>query len=278
MTNEELARKAAQIRLDTLVSTHKAGVGNIGACMSIIEILTTVYYGEIYSKKLLNFDVKNPGKENQDYFILSKVNAIAANYAVLADLGYFDKSELDFFAKEGALLQENPSNKIPGIYANLESGEQGLSVALGLALSLKQERKNNKVYCLIDYADLQKGDIYEALHFAANYKLDNLIVFVDYPKTEFEVSVEKLAKVDKIQDKFEAFSWKVLQVTDAHNYDQLFEAILKAHATIRKPICIWAHTVAGKGIDFAEMKRGYINTVLSEGELTHILPKFKQLI
>ena len=206
------------------------------------------------------------------------MNAIAANYAVLADLGYFDKSELDFFAKEGALLQENPSNKIPGIYANLESGEQGLSVALGLALSLKQERKNNKVYCLIDYADLQKGDIYEALHFAANYKLDNLIVFVDYPKTEFEVSVEKLAKVDKIQDKFEAFSWKVLQVTDAHNYDQLFEAILKAHATIRKPICIWAHTVAGKGIDFAEMKRGYINTVLSEGELTHILPKFKQLI
>ena len=278
MTNEELARKAAQIRLDTLVSTHKAGVGNIGACMSIIEILTTLYYGEIYGKKLLNFDVKNPDAENQDYFILSKVDAISSNYAVLADLGYFDKSELDFFTKDPALLTEFPNKKIPGISASLSSGEQGLSVALGLALSLKNERKNNKVYCLIDYADLQKGDVYEALHFAANYKLDNLIVFVDYPKTEFEVSTEKLAKVDKIQDKFEAFSWKVFQVADAHNYDQLFEAIVKAHTTVRKPICLWCHTIAGKGIDFAEMKRGYINTVLSEGELTHILPKFKQLI
>ena len=278
MINEELARKAAQIRLDTLVSTHKAGVGNVGSCMSIVEVLTTIYFGEIYGKKLLNFDVNNPGKEDQDYFILSKINAIVANYAVLADLGYFDRSELDFFAKKSALLTEKPSKKIPGIYANLDSGEQGLSVALGLALSLKQERKNNKVYCLIDYVDLQKGDIYEALHFASNYKLDNLIVFVDYPKTEFEVSVEKLPKVDRIQDKFEAFSWKVFQVTDGHNYDQIFEAVLKAHGTIRKPICIWTHTVAGKGIDFAERKRGYINTVLSEGELSHILPKLKQLV
>ena len=112
MTNEELARKAAQIRLDTLVSTHKAGVGNVGACMSIVEVLTTIYFGEIYGKKLLNFDVNNPGKEDQDYFILSKINAIAANYSVLADLGYFDRSELDYFAKNSALLTEKPSKKI----------------------------------------------------------------------------------------------------------------------------------------------------------------------
>ena len=130
----------------------------------------------------------------------------------------------------------------------------------------------------MDYSDLQKGDVYEVLHFASLYKLDNLIVLLDYPKIEFEASSEKLARVDKIQEKFEAFSWKVVQVTDGHNYDQLFESIVKAHGTIRKPVCILCHTVSGRGIDFAERKRSYINTVLSEGELSHIVPKFKQLI
>lgn len=273
-----LENKAAQIRLDTLMAIHKADRGCTGACMSLVEILTALYYGDINGKPVVNFDTLKPGWDGQDYVILSKNGTAVAQYAILADLGFFDKSELNCLGQNGALLTDYPMAKVPGIAASILDEGYGFSVAVGIALSLKMERKPNKVFVIVGDNELQKGQLWEAAMIASYYKLDNLIVFVDNAKFEIEPTVLSTPKIINIQDKFEAFGWKVTQVTDGHDFDQILDGVNRAFNTLRMPICIWCHTVAGKGVMFAERKVGYLNTVLSENELSEVIPKLQALV
>lgn len=269
--------KSAQIRLDALMATQKANCGCTGACMSVVEILVALYYGKLNGKSIVNFDVLKPGADFQDYVILSKINAALVQYAILADLGFFDKSELNYFGSFGSLLPAYPLSKVPGISASILGNGYGLSIALGLALSLKIERKPNKVFVVIGDEELSNGQIWEAASIAAHYKLDNLIVFIDEARCETPPTVLSTPKIGNIQDKFEAFGWKVMQISDGHDFDQILDTAYKALETLRVPICIWAHTIAGKGIAFAERKQGYLNTILSENELLEAIPKLKEL-
>ncbi|MDA1060822.1 MAG: transketolase [bacterium] len=263
-----MEKKAAQIRLDTLTALYDASKGNVGSLMSVVEILVNLYYKE------MRIDPAKPGWDGQDYMILSKSDSVLVQYAILADLGFFDKSELSYYGKSGALLKTCPDIKVPGIFATLSGGGQGLSVATGLALSLKTARKNNRVFTLVGDYELMKGQIWEAALCAAHYKLDNLVMFIDDPILDIESGV----KVDKIQDKFEAFGWSVIQVLNGHDFEEISNAIHKSSAISRKPICIWCNTIAGKGIEFAERKASYLNASLSDGEMSYVIPKLEQLV
>lgn len=281
MSIKELEAKATQIRLDTLQSLYHAGLGYVGSCMSVIEILVSIYYGRLFGNvPVMKYDVARPGDKNQDYLVLSKGHAVAVQYSILADLGFFDKAELGFFGKSGSMLKDRPSSRVPGITASMLSYGHGLSVALGLALALKMDRKmpffrtgGQKVFAILGDGELACGQVWEAAMMAARYRLDNLIAFVDNNK----VQAGQRLTVENLQDKFESFGWHVIQVTDGHDCDQILNAVQKAFAVARRPICIWCHTVVGKGVDFAERKPNYQSASLSDGEMSVIIPKLKEL-
>lgn len=272
-----LEAKAAQVRLDTLMSIYKAGKGHTGSCMSVVDLLVALYYGDLSGKPVMKYNAEKPGWDGQDYLILSKGQAVPAQYAILADLGFFDKSELDYLGKSGALLQERPNAKIPGVTASMASYGQGLSVATGLALAMKADRRHNRVFAVLGDGELQCGQVWEAAMAAAQYKLNNLIAFVDNNKVQSDGMLSAVMNVEPIQQKFEAFGWQVIQVLNGHNFDDILDALVKAFHVGRKPVCLWCHTVAGKGVEFAERKASYLAAVLSEGEMNDVIPKLKNL-
>lgn len=273
MEIKELEKKAIQIRLDTLKAISNANSGCSGSCMSIVEILVSLYYGELYGKPVLNCDSKMPGWEGQDYFVLSKSKAAPTLYSILADKEFFDKSELNFLGKPNSLLTDKPNCKIPGISASVFSHGHGLSIGLGMALSLKMDRKKNRVFVLLGDGELQDGQIWEAAMAAAHYNLSNLIVFVDNNKVQRSGLISSTMDVGNIQNKFESFGWNVVKVMDGHNFDELLDAFLKASTVTRRPVCIWCNTICGKGIDFAERKHSYLDVPLSESELNEVFSK-----
>ena len=278
MNNDQLAKKSIQVRLDVLTSAHKVGFGAVGSTMSVVEILVALYYAEIGGRKVVQIDAAKPGCADRDYVILSKGQAALAQYAILADLGFFDKSELDHYAQANALLSSRPTGKIPGIVGGCVSYGYGLSVACGLAMSLKADRKSNRVYVVVDDEELQKGQIWEAAQTAAHYNLDNLVLFVDKDKMQVDGAVKGVMDVDCVQAKFEAFGWKVMKVVDGHDFDQILQAVVKSYTISRRPICILCETVAGRGIGFAERKAGYHDVALSAGEMSEVIPKLSHLI
>lgn len=281
MSIKELEAKATQIRLDTLQSLYHAGLGYVGSCMSVIEILVSLYYGKLFGNvPVMKYDAVRPGDKDRDYLVLSKGHAVAAQYSILADLGFFDKAELDFLGKSGSMLRDRPSARVPGISASMLSYGHGLSVALGLAMALKMDRKRpflrpggQKIFAVLGDGELACGQVWEAAMMAAKYKLDNLIAFVDNNK----VQAGQILQLDNLQNKFESFGWQVIQVTDGHDCDQILNAVQKAFAIARRPVCIWCHTVVGKGVDFAERKPNYQSAGLSDGEMSVIIPKLKGL-
>jgi len=272
-----LERKAAGIRLSSLSAINNAGRGHTGSCMSIVEILVALYYGQLAGRPVMNFDSGDPGHVDQDYLVLSKGQAAPVQYSILSDLGFFDKAELDFLSKEGALLSMEQGAKIPGVsFSNFISGH-GLSVSVGLALSLKMDRRKNRVYSVIGDGELQSGQTWEAIMSAAHYKLDNLVCIVDNNKVQGASLVNNVVDLGSIQDKFEAFGWSVIQVSDGHDFERLLYALHRSFTSVRKPICLWCRTVPSKGIDFAEGKADYQNVPLSDGELAAIKPVLERL-
>jgi transketolase len=147
-----------------------------------------------------------------------------------------------------------------------------------MALSLQMDKKKNRVYAVLGDGELQGGQVWEAAMAAAHYKLNNLIVFVDNNKVQASGPVNVVMDIGHIQDKFEAFGWSVIQVMDGHDFDKLLDAISKAFTSNRRPVCVWCHTVCGKGIDFAERKPGYLDVPLSDGEMCEVIPRFKALL
>ena len=274
----DLESKAAQLRVDTLRTLHGSGVGYVGSTMSAVEILTALYYAEFPGRPLVKLDVSKPQWEGQDYVVLSKAHAAALQYSVLADLGFFSKEELNYFAKPGSMLQARPSLKVPGISAAGATHGHGLSVALGIAMSLQMDRRDNKVYCLLGDGELQSGQVWEAATAAAHYKLNNLIAIVDNNKLQRDGALNAVMDIGSIRAKFDAFGWNVIQVVDGHDFNQLLDGLERAFTSVRRPVCLWCHTVSGKGLQFAEGKPGYHSAELSEPEMRELIPKIEQEI
>lgn len=267
----ELRAKASELRIAALRAISKAGSGHTGGSMSVMDILVALYYGggrQFYGAVNAGEIRFGDGREeDKDYVILSKGHAAPAQYAILADLGYFDASELDHLRQVGALLQGHPCVKTPGITVATGSLGQGFSVAHGLAMSLRLDHRPNKVFVVLGDGELQEGIVWETAMSAAHYMTSNLIAFVDNNGLQIDGPCKKVLNVAPIQDKFEAFGWRVIQVRDGHDYEELLSAVRRARAETRRPTCIWCHTVKGKGVPFAEGKVEYHGAALSEEEM-----------
>ena len=239
-------KKAVQLRIDTVKALHGAKSGHPGGSLSEVEILMALYY------HTLKVDPKNPRWDGRDRFVLSKGHANPALYAVLADLGFFPKEELDKLRKVDGHLQGHPDmHKTPGIDMSTGSLGQGMAVAAGMALSAKVQGKDYQVYTLVGDGEIQEGIAWECAMSAAHYKLDNYTIIVDHNGLQIDGSNDEVMSLGDIPAKYRAFGFDVIQVDDGNDYEKMCAALDVPH-TPGKPKCIIAETVKGKGVSFME--------------------------
>jgi len=262
---KELENKANIMRQDIVKMLYKSQSGHPGGSLSACEILVTLYFKE------MNVDPKNPKDPNRDRFVLSKGHGAPVLYAALAEKGYFEKKELDNLRKVGAMLQGHPDMKgTPGVDMSTGSLGQGISAAGGMALSAKIDKKDYKVFTLLGDGEVQEGIVWEAAMFAAHYKLDNLIAFLDHNGLQIDGKNKDIMDIEPIDEKFEAFGWNVLKI-DGHNIDEIVKAIAKARETKGRPTMIIAKTIKGKGVSFMEDQAGWHGKAPSEEEMKEAL-------
>jgi transketolase len=266
-----LRKKSIEIRIETLKMITAAQAGAVGSAMSSVEILTALYYGQTHAGPLLNIDPSNPNSEAQDYVVVSKSGAAPTWYAILADLGYFEPDELNYFCATGALLTAIPRAKIPGVSLSAGLAGQGVAGAIGLAMSLKAERSRSKVFALMGDAEFMNGTAREALLHAGYAKLGNFVLIVDRNTIQQDGIVRNLNMADPISDKLDACGFRTINVFAGHDFEQLLDAYEKAVIETRLPVAIIAKTVKAKGVDFAENKSFYHDKPLSVEELKEAL-------
>jgi transketolase len=260
-TIKRIQKLGTQIRKDVVLMVGGEGhVGHIGGSCSSADIVAALYG---YKMKL---DPKNPRWEGRDKFILSKGHAAIVQYAALAEVGYFPTEELLTLKKFGSRLQGHPDrNKTPGIEANTGSLGQGLSIANGMALAMRLDKKDNKVYCIMGDGELAEGQIWEAAMTAANFKIDNIVGFVDKNRLQATGACADRFNTDPIPEKWESFGWHVIEI-DGHDVENILEALDEADTIKGKPTVIIANTIKGKGISFAENQVGFHNGALTKDQ------------
>jgi transketolase len=252
-----LKRKAFQLRYDVVEMIGVGKAGHLGGSCSCAEIVACLYFQK------MRIDPKHPDKADRDRFIMSKGHAALIQYAALAEAGYFPKEELKKVKTLGAMLQGHPDmTKTPGIEANTGSLGQGLSIAGGMALGLRLDGQQSKVYVLIGDGELAEGQIWEAAMAAVNYKIDNLVAFVDRNRLQATGAVAKRFNTNPLAEKWMAFGWNVIQI-DGHDVGRILDALDQADAVKGRPTVIIAETVKGKGISFAENNAAFHNGAMS---------------
>lgn len=261
---EELPRLARQVRLDVLHMTYQAGSGHPGGSFSAADLLVTLYF------RHLRLDPKNPRWEERDRFILSKGHCSPGMYAVLAERGFFPRDELEGFRKLGRMLQGHVDLRVPGVEFSAGSLGQGLSFANGVALGLRMDKKQARVYAMMGDGEQQEGQVWEAAMTSSHYKLDNLCAIVDYNKVSQTGFVNDNKNIEPLADKYRAFGWHV-EVIDGHDYAQIDAALEKASEMKGRPTCIVAHTLKGKGVSFMELKSEFHGRALTPDEMQRAL-------
>lgn len=243
---DELKKISKNVRKGIIDAVYYGQSGHPGGSLSCADILTELYFNE------MNIDPANPKLENRDRFILSKGHASPAIYSVLANRGFFPVEDLKTFRKIDSYLQGHPDvKKVPGIDMTSGSLGQGLSVANGMALAGKLDKKSYYVYVVLGDGEIAEGQVWEAAMSSAHYKLNNVIAFVDFNGLQIDGNVKDVMNVTPIKEKFEAFGWNTISI-DGHNFNEIHDAVEKAKESIDKPTVIVAHTVKGKGISFME--------------------------
>ena len=251
MAEVRLESIARECRVQILRMLAHAGSGHPGGSLSVIDLLTTLYFGR------LRYDAKRPDWPERDRVVLSKGHAVPALYAVMAKAGFFPEKQLITLRKLGSPLQGHPDRTaLPGIEAATGSLGQGLSVSLGLALGLKLTNSKSRVYCILGDGEVQEGQVWEAAMSAPKlgqpeHALDNLTVILDYNKIQLDNFVKKVLDIDPIAAKWQSFGWPVIEI-DGHDIAQITKALDQAEATTGTPTFIVAHTVKGKGVSFME--------------------------
>lgn len=242
----ELERKANLIRSHVIRMTRAAGSGHPGGSLSSADLISALFF------KVMNHHSSDPSWEDRDRFVLSKGHAAPAYYAAMAESGYLPVEELLTLRKLNSRLQGHPSmNKLPGVEMSTGSLGQGLSVANGMGLAAKLDRKTYRIYCICGDGEMQSGQIWEAAMLGAHFELDNVTAFVDRNMLQIDGPTEKIMSVEPLADKWKAFGWNVIEI-DGHDMRQILDACDRAKDTRSKPTMIIAHTVKGKGVSFME--------------------------
>lgn len=244
MGKEEFEKIAAKIRIDVIRAVHSAGSGHPGGSLSAADIITALYFKE------MNIDPENPKMENRDKFILSKGHAGPAQYAALAERGYYPVEDMMTLRKLGSRFQGHPNmHKVPGIEMSTGSLGQGISASVGMALANKIDHNPGRIYTLLGDGEIQEGIVWEAAMSAAHYKLDNLCAILDWNGLQIDGRNDDVMTVKPVDEKFAAFGWNVV-VINGHDFDEIFDAFDKARQCKGKPTMIIAKTHKGQGVSF----------------------------
>ncbi len=242
-----LKKKSIFVRKETLRIHGIAPETRLASSLSALEIFTVMYYG-----KILNFNPRDTNWPDRDRFIISKGHGAISLYPVLADLGFFDKKELDRVCKEGSFLGAIPDPIIPGFETVNGSLGHGLGVACGISLALNRQKKKEKVFVLLGDGELNEGSIWEAVMFAAEHKLNNLIAIIDNNKVCMLDYCKNVLNLEPLSNKFKAFGWDVRSV-DGHNLRLLYDILMKIKQSKRsKPIVLIANTIKGNSVPSLE--------------------------
>ena len=251
MNKLELMKIANEVRKGVLTGTYHAKAGHPGGSLSAAEIFTYLFFEE------MNVDPKNPKKEDRDRFVLSKGHTAPGYYAALANRGFFPVEDLKTLRKMGSYLQGHPDMKgIPGVDMSSGSLGQGISAAVGMAISAKLSNDEYRVYTLLGDGEIQEGQVWEAAMLAGHRKLDNLVVIVDNNGLQIDGAIEDVCSPYPIDKKFEAFNFHVINV-DGHDFDELEAAFKEARVVKGKPTAIIAKTIKGKNVSFMENKASW---------------------
>lgn len=246
MTNLELQKMANEIRKHIIVSTHSAKAGHPGGSLSAAEIFTYLYFEE------MNVDPKNPQMPDRDRFVLSKGHTAPGLYGALAEKGFFPKEDLVTLRHVGSYLQGHPDMKsVPGVDMSSGSLGQGLSVAAGMALAGKCDKKDYRVYALCGDGEIEEGQIWEAAMWAGFKKLDNLCVIIDNNQLQIDGDIADVCSPYPIDKKFQAFNFHTINI-DGHDFDQIRAAFREARETEGMPTAIIMRTIKGKDVSFME--------------------------
>ncbi len=249
MNNEKirnLKTHAANIRKGIIEGTYAAGSGHPGGSLSCADIMAYLYF------EAMNVDVANPKMLERDRFVMSKGHCAPALYAALAEKGFFPMEDLKTLRHIDSYLQGHPNmDTVPGCDMSTGSLGQGISAAVGMAMAGKLDNMQYRVYAVLGDGELEEGQVWEAAMSAAHYKLDNLLTFVDYNGLQIDGNITEVMNPEPIADKFKAFGWNVLAV-NAHNFEEIDNAVTQAKQTNNKPTVIIAHSIKGKDVSFME--------------------------
>lgn len=271
MTDLELQKIAVEVRKGIVTGVHSAKAGHPGGSLSSAEVFTYLYFEE------MNIDPKEPKKADRDRFVLSKGHTAPGLYSVLANRGFFPLEDLKGLRHLGSHLQGHPCVKhTPGIDAASGSLGQGISVAVGMALSAKLSNDSYRVYTLLGDGEIQEGQVWEASMFAGHRKLDNLCVIVDNNGLQIDGAVDKVCSPYPIDKKFEAFNFHVINVADGNDMAQIRAAFEEAKATKGMPSAIVMKTVKGRGVSFMENQAGWHGKAPNDEEYAIAMEELKK--
>ncbi len=255
---QELEKTAKTLRYDIVMMIGAGKPGHLGGSCSIADIVAVLYFHK------MRHNPKEPKWQDRDRLILSKGHAALAQYAALAEWGYFPKKELNTLKELGTIAQGHPEMlRMPGIEANTGSLGQGLSLACGMALAGRLDKKDYTIYCILGDGEIAEGQVWEASMTAAFYNLDNLVAIFDKNKVQAMGPIVERYDTNPHGEKWKAFGWEVLEV-DGHSVKEIAEALDEADKIKGKPVMIVAHTIKGKGVPFAEGKAEFHHGIMTE--------------
>lgn len=266
---ENLKAKSFELRKDVIDMIYKAKTGHIGGDFSVMDILVTLYY------KHMNVSADRPQDPNRDRFILSKGHSVESLYSVLADKGFFPKSDLETYSQFKSKYIGHPNNKINGIEMNSGSLGHGLSVSVGMALAGKMDGASYRVYTVMGDGELAEGSVWEGAMAAGHYKLDNLTAIVDRNRLQISGTTEEVMSQDSQDDRWKSFGWNVIHAI-GNDMDALDQAFKIAKETKGKPTVIIADTIKGYGVSFIENSIPWHHKVPSDQEYEKALAELEQ--
>ena len=272
MNKLELQKVANEVRKGIITGVHAAKAGHPGGSLSAADLFTYLYFEE------MNVDPKNPQDPDRDRFVLSKGHTAPGLYAALANKGYFPVEDLLTLRHIGSHLQGHPCMQhTPGLDMSSGSLGQGISAAVGMALSAKLREKSYRVYTLLGDGEIQEGQVWEASMFAGARHLDKLVVIVDNNGLQIDGKVEDVCSPYPIDKKFEAFNFHVINVADGNDFDQLDAAFKEAREVKGMPVAIIMKTVKGKGVSFMENQASWHGTAPNDEQYAVAMEDLKKV-
>jgi len=256
-----LCQKTEELRYNLVAMMDYAGSGHPGGSLSVLEIMTTLYYGGF-----LKIDPQNPLDPKRDYLVISKGHSSPTQYVILADKGYFEKDKLRVFDKDNSMLPKHCNRKLtPGVDASTGALGQGMSMAVGMALADRADEAKYNVYCVLGDGECQSGEIWEAAMSASKYQLGNLKVIVDNNRLQIDGFSNDVMPLGDQRAKWEAFGWHV-ETCNGHSLQELYDCLSKMEKIKNQPCVLIADTVKGKGVSYMENESDWHSRKMTKAE------------